>query len=33
MCEEICGDGKIFSLECDDGNKNNNDGCDQNCLL
>lgn len=31
MCEEVCGDGRRFEYACDDGNKNNNDGCNDQC--
>lgn len=30
-CVEICGDGKRFELECDDGNNVDGDGCNCNC--
>lgn len=30
-CVEVCGDGKRFELDCDDGNTKNNDGCNENC--
>ncbi len=33
LCEEICGDGKKFYLECDDGNLVNGDGCNSNCRV
>jgi len=32
-CLEICGDGKRFSLGCDDGNNNNDDGCSSDCKI
>ncbi|CAG9327430.1 unnamed protein product [Blepharisma stoltei] len=33
-CAEICGDGKnMGQAECDDGNRNNGDGCSSNCLI
>ncbi|CDW83342.1 UNKNOWN [Stylonychia lemnae] len=33
-CTEICGDGKrLGQNECDDGNLNNGDGCDENCII
>lgn len=30
-CREICGDGILFVLACDDGNKLDGDGCSSNC--
>ena len=33
LCEEVCGDGKRFTLECDDGNNINGDGCSSTCEL
>ena len=34
FCKEICGDGLDFgTYECDDGNYNNNDGCDKYCRV
>ena len=33
-CLDICGDGLLYnSTECDDGNTDNGDGCDSNCLV
>lgn len=32
-CVEICGDGKRFSLSCDDGNNINGDGCSSDCQI
>ena len=32
-CSEICGDGIFFDHQCDDGNKNSNDGCSSSCML
>ena len=33
-CVEICGDGiDLGEYECDDGNKNNGDGCDKECRI
>jgi cysteine-rich repeat protein len=32
-CLEICGDGKRFSLQCDDGNNVNGDGCSSDCKI
>ena len=32
-CEEICGDGLLFVLGCDDGNMINGDGCSINCTV
>ncbi|CDW87671.1 UNKNOWN [Stylonychia lemnae] len=34
QCSEICGDGKQKGQnECDDGNFQNGDGCDENCMI
>ena len=33
LCDEECGDGKRFVVECDDGNNINNDGCAADCTL
>lgn len=33
LCTEICGDGKRFSLQCDDGNNVNGDGCSSDCQI
>lgn len=33
LCTEICGDGKRFSLACDDGNNIDGDGCSKDCKL
>jgi len=33
LCVEMCGDGKRFTLECDDGNNNNGDGCSSDCKI
>ena len=31
-CIPICGDARVyFGEDCDDGNKNNKDGCDDTC--
>lgn len=30
-CSEVCGDGKLFNLKCDDGNTVDGDGCSSNC--
>lgn len=30
-CEEICGDGKRYEIQCDDGNLINGDGCSDKC--
>jgi cysteine-rich repeat protein len=30
-CTEICGDGKLFTMACDDGNNINGDGCSSDC--
>jgi len=33
-CAEICGDGvNLGQVECDDGNRENNDGCSSNCII
>lgn len=32
-CDEICGDGILFNLPCDDGNLNNGDGCSSTCTV
>jgi cysteine-rich repeat protein len=32
-CKDICGDGKLFSLACDDGNKISGDGCSSTCKV
>lgn len=32
-CDEICGDGIVFNLACDDGNLNNGDGCSFICTI
>ena len=33
-CKEICGDGlNLGKYECDDGNKNNGDGCSSSCKV
>jgi len=33
-CAEICGDGiNLGQVECDDGNRINNDGCNSNCMV
>lgn len=32
-CVEICGDGKLFSLACDDGNSVDGDGCSSSCEI
>ena len=33
FCTEICGDGKRFEDECDDGNTRSGDGCDSKCTV
>ena len=33
QCSEVCGDGKLFQLDCDDGNSNNGDGCSETCHI
>ncbi len=32
-CTQICGDGYLFNLQCDDGNNINGDGCSSKCLV
>ena len=32
-CDEICGDGILFNLECDDGNTESGDGCSSSCTV
>jgi cysteine-rich repeat protein len=32
-CKEICGDGRVFDLACDDGNTLKGDGCSSNCTI
>lgn len=32
-CIEICGDGLLFELECDDGNNVDGDGCSERCTI
>lgn len=32
-CREICGDGKLYVLQCDDGNNLDGDGCSSSCTL
>lgn len=32
-CSEICGDGKVYYYQCDDGNLLAGDGCSPNCLI
>lgn len=33
LCSEICGDGKRYVRECDDGNSNSGDGCSSSCTI
>lgn len=33
ICVQICGDGKLFQLGCDDGNNENGDGCSSTCKV
>lgn len=33
VCVDLCGDGKIMTDQCDDGNTQNNDGCSKKCKL
>lgn len=32
-CTEICGDGILNKMECDDGNVLSGDGCDSSCII
>lgn len=32
-CDELCGDGILFTLPCDDGNLNDGDGCSSLCQI
>ena len=32
-CEEVCGDGVLFVLECDDNNTDSGDGCSELCQV
>lgn len=32
-CLEICGDGRLYTLECDDGNTVDGDGCSSTCKI
>jgi cysteine-rich repeat protein len=31
VCVEVCGDGVLYNLECDDGNTVDGDGCSSTC--
>lgn len=33
LCNEICGDGKRYTVQCDDGNNINGDGCSMDCKI
>ena len=33
ICQQICGDGVIIYLECDDGNLIDGDGCSSSCRI
>lgn len=33
VCQENCGDGLVFTDQCDDGNTNDNDGCSSFCVI
>ena len=33
LCLEVCGDNKRYTLECDDGNNVNGDGCSSDCKV
>lgn len=32
-CDEVCGDGVAYLLQCDDGNNNDDDGCTNQCTI
>ena len=32
-CDEVCGDGMLFDLQCDDGNLIDYDGCSSSCTV
>lgn len=32
-CVEFCGDGRRLTLECDDGNNQDGDGCSRDCKI
>ena len=32
VCQVICGDGRVITEQCDDGNVVDGDGCSSNCL-
>lgn len=32
-CQEVCGDGRLFVLSCDDGNLLSGDGCSDKCQI
>ena len=32
-CDETCGDGRLFELDCDDGNTIDGDGCSSSCSV
>jgi cysteine-rich repeat protein len=33
VCNDICGDGLLYTLPCDDGNTINGDGCSSTCSV
>ena len=33
VCQEICGDGLLYDLACDDGNTADGDGCSSTCTI
>jgi cysteine-rich repeat protein len=33
ICDEVCGDGMLFVLPCDDGNLLDGDGCSKTCQI
>ena len=32
-CDEVCGDGMLFDLQCDDGSLVDYDGCSSSCTV
>ena len=33
ICTDICGDGRVYTLKCDDGNTEDGDGCSAECQV
>lgn len=33
MCDEMCGEGTLYQMECDDANNRNGDGCTHDCKI